>query len=132
MRLLWVVIVLALFQCNNGQEESSTVSEDLIKELFANDTTFENKSGGDSSDLPLGGETPSQSSGGETPNQSSGGESFTPSAGGDTPNPPLPSVTSSGNPNGAETTCSSCAAIAEDPTLTPKVSNVSRLCESPV
>lgn len=51
MRVLWTAIVLALatFQCNNGQEESATVSEDLIQDIFSNDTTFENKfSGGES------------------------------------------------------------------------------------
>lgn len=97
MRLLWVAVVLALFKCNEGQEDS-TVSEDLIKELFSNNTDiFENKSGATPGDPP--------------------------------PQPLPPQSPPSGNPNGEETTCSSCAAIAEDPTLTPKVSNVSQSYE---
>lgn len=38
MRLLWIAIVLTLFQCNYGQvEEESTVSEDLIDDVFNRD-----------------------------------------------------------------------------------------------
>lgn len=100
MRLLWIPIVIALIKCNYGQEET-TVSEDLIKELFYNstDTTF--KSGdGDSS-----------SSSNVTPTD---GTRFSPE-----------SSSSSGNPNVVEPTCSSCAAIDKDPTL--KATNVSPL-----
>lgn len=52
MRFLWIAFVLALFQCSCGEEPSSTVSQDLIDELFekditaTNDIAVENKSGG--------------------------------------------------------------------------------------
>lgn len=45
MHLLWITIVLALFQCNAAQEESSTVNQDLIDELFTKDDAVQNKAG---------------------------------------------------------------------------------------
>lgn len=40
MRLLWIAVVLALFQCNHGQEdESATVNIDLINSIFIKDQT---------------------------------------------------------------------------------------------
>lgn len=45
MRALWIAIALTLFHCNNGQEETATVSEDLINDVFTKNTVFEDKSG---------------------------------------------------------------------------------------
>lgn len=40
MRLLWIAVVLAVFQCNYGQEEeSATVNIDLINSIFTTDQT---------------------------------------------------------------------------------------------
>lgn len=54
MRLLWIAIVLALFQCNYGQEENRSKSEeeDLIEELFPNPSVG-NKAGGSPPSQPL-------------------------------------------------------------------------------
>lgn len=45
MRVLWIAIVLALFKCNCGQDETATVNDDLINSLFNTneDMTPENK-----------------------------------------------------------------------------------------
>lgn len=44
MRSLWIAVVLALalIECNYGQEEDATVSEDLIDDVFNRDTKPEN------------------------------------------------------------------------------------------
>lgn len=52
MQFLWFAIVLALIQCYNGQDESVTVSEDLINSIFSNDATLENKYGAETSTIP--------------------------------------------------------------------------------
>lgn len=81
MRVLWFAVVLALVQCNNGQEDATI--KQLIDEIF------------------------------QAPTEKPG------------PRPPVPAPQ---NPV-PESTCSSCAAIAENPanpSLEPKVSNVSR------
>lgn len=63
MRLLWIAIVLALFQCNAGQEESSTVDQELIDELFNTSfvsstfTPVQNKAAADTPDIPIGTDT---------------------------------------------------------------------------
>lgn len=48
MRLLWIVIALALIQCNYGEEDDSTVSAELIDEVFNRDT----KPGNEATDDP--------------------------------------------------------------------------------
>lgn len=57
MRLLWIAIVLALFQCNAGQQETSTVDQGLIDELFTKDVPVQNKAGGNSPDIVKGTDT---------------------------------------------------------------------------
>lgn len=104
MRLLCIAIVLALIQCNCGQEEEEevTVSEALIDSVFNRDVKPENEiAGGTSSGIPfaLGPQTPP------------GPQSPPPS-----PLPPVEAPTTK-LPSGRPT---------EDPTLEPKVSNVSR------
>lgn len=85
MRLLWIIVALALIQCSYGEEDESTVSEDLIDEVFNRDTKPKKDATNGS------------------------------------PSPPPQDKTT-----GAEPTCSNCTPTAEDPNLSPKVSNVSQ------
>lgn len=58
MRLLWITISLAMFQCNYGADESSTVSDTQIdefeelEELFKLNATVENNSGNKAVEKP--------------------------------------------------------------------------------
>lgn len=109
MRLLWIAIVLALFKCNYG-EEDVTVDPKLIEQLFG-PTEVPESSASTESKGPIESTRPIESTG--------------PSDRSENPNPPVPSENST-----PDKTCSTCNTIAENPSLIPKVSNVSHIALS--
>lgn len=100
MRLLWIAVVLAIFGCSYGQEDT-TVDQVLIDEIFKDtDTTQappENRDNSIESSSRPAVEKPSV----------------------------IPMENHREMPAPQETTCSSCGEITQDASLTTKISNVS-------
>lgn len=116
MRLMLIAIVLALFKCNYGQEDTTMNQLNTDENIQATTQMPENRDA-------MGG----AGGGGGNGGGGGGGEG----AGGAERSEPM-AAPGSPVPLGpvSETPCSSCAAVPDDTSLTSKISNVSRFGEN--